>query len=330
MSPRIRLCFLLLGLAGIAAMVWTLGSDTHTLCTSLRQAGLRVPAIIALWGCIYMMNALAWQLIIQGGEAQSPVRYWQVYRLTLSSFALNNVTPVGLMGSEPFRLMTLSPLLGASRAASAVILYTLTHIFSHFLFWLFSIALFVCLRPVDLATGLLLAITALLCLTGVWLFMRVYRSGMAAGAVHLLSRLPLVGPRAQSFAHHHAQTLGRIDQMVAALHSQRRTTFYAALSLEFAARVVSCAEIYIVMRAFTPSVGFAHCILMVAFTSLFANLLFFSPMQLGTREGGYVLSTGGLALPAAYGIYTSLITRVRELFWTALGILLMKIDHHKP
>ena len=36
-------------------------------------------------------------------------------------------------------------------------------------------------------------------------------------------------------------------------------------------------------------------------------------MQLGAREGGFALAVGGLAIPGAFGVYTGLITRVREL-----------------
>ena len=52
-------------------------------------------------------------------------------------------------------------------------------------------------------------------------------------------------------------------------------------------------------------------------------------MQLGTREGGLALATSGLAIPGAYGVYTGLITRVRELIWIIVGVMLMKIGN-KP
>jgi len=50
-------------------------------------------------------------------------------------------------------------------------------------------------------------------------------------------------------------------------------------------------------------------------------------MQLGAREGGMAIATGELGLTGAFGIYTGLITRVRELMWIGIGILLMKVGN---
>ena len=52
-------------------------------------------------------------------------------------------------------------------------------------------------------------------------------------------------------------------------------------------------------------------------------------MQLGAREGGFALAAGGLAIPGAFGVYTALITRIRELVWIVIGVMLMKIGNGK-
>ena len=72
-----------------------------------------------------------------------------------------------------------------------------------------------------------------------------------------------------------------------------------------------------------------HCCLIAAFSSLLANLLFFLPMQLGGREGGFALAVGGLSLSGAYGVYAALITRVREMVWIVIGLALMKVGNRK-
>ena len=68
-----------------------------------------------------------------------------------------------------------------------------------------------------------------------------------------------------------------------------------------------------------------HSILIVALTTLLANLIGFLPMQLGVQEGGFVISIAALGLSAALGIFVSLICRVREIVWIFIGIALMKL-----
>ena len=80
--------------------------------------------------------------------------------------------------------------------------------------------------------------------------------------------------------------------------------------------------------------GFIHQVLVRAvgsfddcLKSLFANLLFFLPLQLGGREGGFAMSVAQMGMTADIGMFVSIICRVRELFWTAIGLLLMKVGN---
>lgn len=138
---------LVFGIFAIVVMLCTFDMDYQELWQNLRKAGVWFPAVILLWVFIYYLNAWSWYVIIRDGK-HAKVPFWKVYKLTVSGFALNYATPVGLMGGEPYRIMELTPYVGASKATSSVILYVMMHIFSHFWFWLVSVVLFVIFEPV--------------------------------------------------------------------------------------------------------------------------------------------------------------------------------------
>ncbi len=131
----------------------------------------------------------------------------------------------------------------------------------------------------------------------------------------------------------HGETLRNIDTQIAALHSQDKKNFYYSLLLEYLSRVVQSLEIMFMLLLFNIDCGggidgmvitFLHSVLIMAFTTLFANLIGFLPMQLGVQEGGFVISIAALGLSTALGIFVSIICRVREIIWILIGIMLMK------
>ncbi|WP_181214060.1 lysylphosphatidylglycerol synthase transmembrane domain-containing protein [Phocaeicola faecicola] len=331
MKNKYRNIFLLFGVAAIAVMLLTFDVSYDELTDSLRRAGIWFPVVVALWAFIYLLNAGAWYIIIHDGFRERIVPFWRVYKYTVTGFALNATTPVGLMGGEPYRIMELSPYVGVEKATSSVILYVMMHIFSHFCFWLFSILLYLVLYYNRLAVGISIffALAGAFCLLGIYFFMKGYRSGLAMRCIRLLQKMPFLKKWAISFAERKQESLQQIDRQIAELHSKHRITFYSSLSAEFLARILSCAEIYFILQIFSGDVSYWDCILILAFTSLFANALFFLPMQLGGREGGFALAVGGLAMPYGYGVYMGLIMRIRELLWIVLGIALMKFGNRK-
>ncbi|WP_337387276.1 lysylphosphatidylglycerol synthase transmembrane domain-containing protein [Prevotella sp.] len=321
MKPKYQNAFFLFGVAVLILMLTQL--DYTQVWNGLCHAGYWSIAVVALWAFLYIFNTASWYIIINSG-GKTPVHFWWLYKITVSGFALNYATPGGLMGGEPYRIMSLSPIVGAERASSSVILFAMTHIFSHFWFWLLSVALYLIVRPLDVFMGGLLAAVTAFCLLGLWFFIVGYRKGLARRALGLLGRVPGLRQWAARFVDQHRQQLDTIDRQIAALHNQNRRTFVSAVLLELMCRVCSAAEIYFVLRVLMPSANYADCILILAFTSLFANLLFFIPLQLGGREGGFLMSAAGLGLKASQGAFVALIVRVRELVWTGIGLLLIK------
>jgi len=326
MKNSYRNIFLLVGLVAIVIMLFTFDMKFEDLLNNLQRAGFWFPIVVLLWVIIYFINTISWYLIIHDG-GKKIVPFLKVYKFTVTGFALNYATPLGFMGGEPYRVMELTPYVGISKATSSVILYIMMHIFAHFCFWFSSIFLFIIFYPVNLATGIMLSFATAFCLLFIYLFAKGYKNGMAVKAIRLCRKIPYLKKWAISFAENKKETLEKIDSQIAELHKQRKKTFYTTLLLEFSTRIIGCLEVFFILKILTPDVNFLSCILIMAFTSLLSNLFFFLPMQLGIREGGFAIATGGMALTGAFGIYTGLITRIRELIWIGIGMTLMKIGN---
>ena len=331
MQPLYRNVFLVIGIVAIVVMLCTSDFTLGALWEGVRRAGYWFPAVVLLWVFLYLANACAWSVIIHdGGSPRVP--FGRIYKYTVSGYALNYVTPVGVLGGEPYRIMELTPYVGAAKAASSVILYAMMHIFSHFCFWTFSILLYLVLYGAQMSSGMAVFILlgALFCSAGIYFFMKGYRNGLALKTLRFLACIPGLRSRMGGFIDRKKEAIDKVDAQIAALHAQRRSTFYLSLFIEFAVRVVGCLEVQFTLLILTDHVSFWDCVLIQAFTSLMANLFFFVPMSMGAREGGYALAVGGLSLSAACGVYASLITRVRELIWIAVGLLLIKVGNRTP
>ncbi len=326
MSRKVQNAFFIFGVAVLAVMVSQL--DFARVWAGLRHAGYWFAVVVALWAVLYVFNASAWYVIIrsQEGSRKGEVPFWWLYKLTISGFAINYATPGGLMGGEPYRVMALQPKIGTERATASVVLYAMTHIFSHLWFWLLSVALFVAFRHVSFALGLMLAAVSAFCVLAIWFFLSGYRKGLAVRGMSLFSHIPGLHRRLSSFISRHKEQLERIDKEIAGLHNQNPKAFLLSVLLELSCRFCSGLEVMFILLVLYPSVNYLDCIFIIAFTTLFANMLFFIPLQLGGREGGFLMSVTAMGLSASAGIFVALIVRLRELIWTAIGLLLIKTD----
>ena len=314
--------FFFIGIVAFAIMAMQL--DLNEVVEGVKRAGYWFPFVILLWALLYIINMMSWNVIIkaQGGK----VGLLWLYKVTIAGFALNYATPGGLMGGEAYRISQLTPKVGVEKASSSVILYVMTHIFSHFWFWLVSAILFIIFYSLNTMIYTLLGVIIVFCLAAIMLFLKGYRNGIVNSLANICAHIPLVKNSASRFIEKHREKLLNIDMQISNLHEKNHKAFCLAVFLEFLCRVLSSFEIMFILLIITPDISFLASMLILAFTSLFANMLFFLPLQLGGREGGFMLSVSGLSISASAGVFVALIVRLRELFWTGFGLVRMRVN----
>ena len=339
-KQRLNNLFFFLGCAACVVMLFTFDVIFVELWGHICHAGYWLLPILGIWFVVYGLNAFAWKAIIEGNIGKkAPISFWRIYRLTITGYALNYATPVGGLGGEPYRIMELSKDIDNQHATSSVILYAMMHFFAHFWFWFISIFIYLALvlvgdMPMTTAIGLVLGVIILFCLLAFYIFSRGYRHGLVVYVLGLIGKIPFLRGWSRRFRGKHAEALRNIDAQIVALYAQDSKAFYTSLVLEYSSRMVQSLEVMFMLLLFGIDNGggidglvltYLHSVLIVAFTTLFANLIGFLPMQIGVQEGGFVLSIAALGLSAALGIFVSIICRVREIVWIAVGMALMKI-----
>jgi len=319
-----RNLFFILGFLALAAMGYTIGFDI--ILNNIVKTGWWFVAIIGMWLPIYMINTAALNTIIRDENPDNrTVPFWHLLKINISGFGLKAATPLGFLGGDPYKILELKRFFGMEKATSSVLLYTMSHITAHCLFWSLSIVAAALWLPMPKSWSITLMVTFVVFLFLLFLLWRGYRKGMTVSLFDGLAKVPLLKKWVVPFCVKNSEGLANIDKQITYLYNSRTKAFIKTISLELIARIANCLEVYVILRSANVNVTLIQSITIYSFMSLFTNIFFFSPMQIGTREGGFFMAFTALALPGSLGIYVSLITRLRELIWIGIGILLMKV-----
>ena len=337
-KQRVTNLFFVIGVVTVVVMFFSFDMSFTDLWHRICDAGYWLIPILGIWLVIYAMNAVSWGMITNNvKQKHHHIGVWRTYKLTISGYALNYTTPVAGLGGEPYRIMELSKDIGNQRATSSVILYVMTHILAHFIFWLVGIAIFVVLALTGRAewtTGvaIMTVITTVIIGFGVYAASLGYRHGLVFKAVKFMGRIPGLGKLAIRLLRRHGHTFFNIDEQIRMLNQQDKRTFYGSLAVEFLSRMVQSLEIFFMLQlagAGCDNLGMLYLQSVVVLTvmTITSNLLGFLPMQLGGQEGGIAI---GLALLGIMGgevlLCIGVFCRVREIFWIVTGLALMKIN----
>lgn len=318
--------FFILGALALGIMVYSIG--LNNIWRDMKQTGWWYIPIIGMWIFVYIINTLSLYIILRdGSEETKKIGFFRLFKLTISGFAINYITPFGLMGGEPYKIIELQPDLGIQKSTSSVLLGTMMRVVAHFIFWMVSIPLLIFLVPVlsdSVEVGIMIT-TGTTFLLLLWAY-RIYTRGGVDRALIISSRLPFIGKKIKAYRTNNQEKISQMDELISDLYKNRKRDFLLSLSFEFIARILVCVEVILMMQAIKQPITFGESVLIESLQSLISNLFFFMPMQMGAREGGFVIVYGMLSIPLAYGVFVSICKRIRELFWTLIGVVLIKVN----
>ena len=318
--------FFFVGVVGVIVMIASTDfSGVDWTGVVLQRLPLWLPTLLLVWGAIYVLHALGYG-IIMGWRGREP-RFSKLLRVTISGFALNHVTPCGLVGGEFYRIMEMKPHSGTEKAVAFTLTFTVMNTFSHVTFWFTGAALYLlsgCPGSPWVTAGVILM--ALLCGAGIVLFLRYCKRGLVVSIMRLLGKLPLVGGRIVRLLEKKSAQFEEIDRDMEAFY-RRHWDFWLTGLIEYAARLLEAAEFWVIFLFLGLEVPYVYCVVALSCASLVGNLFAFIPMQIGTREMGLALAMSWVDLASPLSLTASIMSRIREIVYTAIGTGMMLISN---
>jgi uncharacterized protein (TIRG00374 family) len=321
MTRPIQIALFVVGAAVFGYLVSRIG--VGQLATDALNTGFMFVPIVLLYGLVYACSAGAWQLTM--GDSHRPP-YWRTYVVMIAAGALNFLTPVINAGGEPFRAAALTPWLGKRRAAGSVILHRMLNSLAYVLVLLTAVVLAFPLLPRDTPTIVLivLAIAGVVLLAIIWLLVSAHRSGLLERVLDVLQRLPFIRRLATRIEPKRAM-LVELDQQITEFYHRSPVKFVQAILLEYVGRSIFMLEILLIVSSLGFHLGYPRAFTIGGLEAIAGNVLFLIPFEIGAREGAYYVLFQVFGLDPQLGLYTSIVSRVRDCAWIAAGLLLVLV-----
>ena len=282
---------------------------------------------IGVWFAIYVLHTLTYKIILK--EESKKIDIPHLFKITMTGFALNNVTPAGLVGGEPYRIMELKKYCSTEKSASATFSFTVLYALGHLLLWDAGTIVYICYgMPGSLPVTILLLVTggfnliATFCL----IFLRI---NMVYPIMRFLTKLPIIGKFLKPMVERKKDTYIEIDNL---MQEFRRDWFRfgIVLLIQFVTRLLEAFEYYLIIRfclnGLNVNLNYFDGLMVMATCSLVGNLIFIIPMQAGAREGGLSIALNFLfddAIVSGLLVPVGLIYRLREFVCTTIGIIMV-------
>ena len=322
-SPSRHAALFPLGLAGALAGVLLFAytvrqTGTAPILEGIRRVGLGFAVIVTLAGLRFLARAWAWTLC--DDEEGAGLRLRDTFPALVTGDALGNLTPLGLIVSEPAKAALVRHRVSLMSALSGIaienIFYTLTVaivIAAGTVALLFEFDVPQALRHASLAA--LAAVVAMVAVGGLIVALQIK---LVSGTIAWLDRRNLgpVSLRAR------LEKLRALEDRIYGFHLRHPARALPILLLECAFHVLGVVEVWVtlVLLLGAAAPGLLTTFILEAVNRTITVVFKFVPLRIGVDEAGTELLTRTLGLGSGIGVTMAIVRKVRMLFWTAIGV----------
>ncbi|MDP1572309.1 MAG: lysylphosphatidylglycerol synthase transmembrane domain-containing protein [Vicinamibacterales bacterium] len=332
-APRWRVSPLNLALAviGLLLLVLTVRQvGWDSVREGLASLGWWFLAIVALGGLRFAARTRSWMACaapVAGDAETAPLGFRHTFGAVLAADALGNVTPLGLLASEPAKVLLvrrrLSTATGLSSVATDNVFYTTSVLL------MIAVGAIVFFRRAAVPPNLALAGQGLVVLA---LASLVVAFLVARRRPAVLSRLAEVAARVTGRAKRSPDFLREVEHRFYALLQWPAGRIARVAGWQVVFHVAAIAEVYLVLRLLP---GASEATLVDAFVletagRLVTVLFKFVPFRLGVDEAGAALVARALQFDPTVGVALALVRRLRIFCWNGAGLVILGWMSRQP
>ena len=309
MLVGLRIALLLIGVATLAFIV--ADNDPAAIVASIARVGWRLAVVIVVpTVLVAALDVLGWRYAFTRDRVPLRTLWWT----RLAGEAVNLTTPTAALGGEAVKAWLLRDRVTLAEALSSVIVAKTTITIGQGLLLLLGVVL--AWATLGAHSRLLTAMQWLLALelVSLALFVLAQTRGLATFGGRVLARFG-----ARRFAGH--EGLGRVDRTLAEFYLRQPERLGLSIACHFAAWLLGAVETWMILAFLGIPVSLLTATVIEAFGTGIRFATFMIPGSLGALEGGYAAIFAALGLGGTMGVSFSLVRRIREIVWIALGLV---------
>jgi uncharacterized protein (TIRG00374 family) len=296
--------------------VLVIDNDPRAIGASIAQLSWRL-AIIVLFPAILVsaVDALGWRYAF----LRNDLPFTTLFSVRVVGEAFNMATPTATLGGEAMKSWLLRGRLPMSQTLPSVIVAKTTITVGQVLLLLLGVLL--ARATVAAETPLLTVMQWLVVVEALALgtFAVAQTRGLLGRSGRLLQRLGVNPPAATG------ETLGRVDEVLARYYRDHPGRLSLSIALHFMGWLLGAVETWLILDFLGVPVSLLTATVIEAFGMAIRVATFLIPGNIGALEGGYAATFAALGLGSTAGVTFSLVRRIREVTWIALGLLLFAI-----
>jgi len=302
---------------GVAFLIYLIGViGPVELCRELGSLGLGLIPFVFAEGAAEMIHTLGWRYCLS--EPHRSLSWWFLFRVRMSGYAINYLTPTASMGGEVTRIALLASRGRGPQAVSGVLIEKACFALAQILFVAGGSFFIVSQASLPRALWIGMLFGSALVLGGVIAFMLLQKHANLGALIRWLGSR---NDRSDALRVA-AASVTSVDESLRSFYQDRPFDLCRAIALHLIGFLCGVFQTWlffaILFQKGSWNIAAAACTLAMWFDLL----TFVVPLNAGTLEGSRVLTIRAVGFSSVAGLTYGVAVRLSQLLWSVIGLLL--------